>query len=119
MAAFPTLRTGAVAQYPSTRHVRVETNVIRFVDGAEQRFRATAGLVRRWEIRLQAADATELAAIETFFLEQQGRFGSFSFTDPWDGVEYADCSFEEDTFEARHLTETRSAARMIIRANQG
>lgn len=117
MAAFPLLKTGAVAQYPSARHLLYETNVTRFVDGGEQRFRAALP-VRRWEIRLDAVDATELAAIEEFFAARQGRSGSFSFTDPWDGVEYADCSFEQDVFHARHVSDSRSSARVVIRANQ-
>ena len=117
MAAFPVLRTGAVAQYPSWKHVLFQTNVTRFVDGDEQRYRTSAAPVRRWEIRLDSVHASELAAIEAFFEAHQGRYGSFSFTDPWDGTEYADCSFEADVFEARHVSDSRSTARMIIRAN--
>jgi hypothetical protein len=60
----------------------------------------------------------ELFAIEAFFLEQQGQYGSFSFTDPWDGTEYPDCSFESDDFRTDSFAEGRSATTLIIRNNQ-
>ena len=117
MAAFPALRTGAVAQYPSSKDILFGTKVLRFVDGREQRYRTSAAPVRRWEIRLDAVDAVELAAIAAFFEAHQGRYGSFSFTDPWDGIEYADCSFDNDVFQARHVSDSRSSTRVLIRAN--
>ena len=51
----------------------------------EQRYRDSAGARLEWEIQLSELDEGELAAIEEFFLANQGAFGSFSFTDPWDG----------------------------------
>jgi len=37
MASFPTLKTSAVAQYPATKAVKFQNQVMRFVDGTEQR----------------------------------------------------------------------------------
>jgi hypothetical protein len=118
MAEFPRLSTGAVAQYPSSKQVAFATNVTRFIDGSEQRFRTTGSAVKRWVIQLSAATAEEIFAVEGFFASQQGRFGTFSFTDPWDGIEYADCSFDEDAMQTRYLSEWRAGARLIIRNNQ-
>lgn len=36
---FPTLKTGATLQYPAQRATAFSTDVVRFVDGSEQRFR--------------------------------------------------------------------------------
>ena len=40
MSAFPKLKTGAVAQYPASRALSQATEVVRFLDGTEQRYRA-------------------------------------------------------------------------------
>jgi hypothetical protein len=117
MAAFPRLRTGAVAQYPSKKEIGFDTTVARFIDGTEQRFRRK-GPARRWEIRLSAVTAEEMAAIEDFFNSHQGRFGSFAFTDPWDDSEHPDCSFDHDQLDVRILSESQATARLIIRTNQ-
>ena len=96
MATFPKLKTGAVAQYPLTRERRLESQFLRFVDGTQQRYRDAAGAKLRWVIRLDLLDEGELASVEEFVAEQQGGYAAFTFTDPWDGTEYANCRLEGD-----------------------
>ena len=85
MASFPRLKTEAVMQYPAARSLAFATEVVRFVDGSEQRYRDFGAPLRRWTIRLDLLDEAELTALEEFYTAQQGAFGNFSFTDPWDG----------------------------------
>jgi hypothetical protein len=118
MAAFPQLRTGAVAQYPSQKEIAFRTTVTRFIDGTEQRFRAAKGPTPRWLIRMSQVSAQEIAILEDFVESVQGQFGSFSFVDPWDGTEYPDCSLEADEFAANGVSEWRWATSLIIRNNQ-
>jgi Conserved hypothetical protein 2217 (DUF2460) len=118
MASFPLLGTGTVAQYPSQREIAFQTTVARFVDGTEQRFRSAKGPARRWIIQLSQISAEEMAALEDFFESAQGRFGSFTFVDPWDSVEYADCSLDGDQIDANATTAWRWATRLVIRNNQ-
>ena len=118
MPAFPKLQTGAVAQYPSWKSVQAPVKVLRYVDGSEQRFRSTRRPVRRWVIRLSEVSDSELAAVQQFFANQQGRTGSFEFTDPWDGTVYADCSFDADELTATLTGEDRASATIKIRNNQ-
>jgi hypothetical protein len=118
MAAFPRVGNRAVAQYPSARRVESSTTVLEYLDGTEQRFRNRAAPATHWLIRLSDVPAEELVAIEVFFLEQQGQYGSFSFTDPWDGTEYPDCSFESDELHADSFAEGRSSTTLIIKNNQ-
>src|ERR1039457_3037632 len=80
-AMFPTLKTGAVMQYPAKRTLQFNTDAIRFLDGTEQRFRDNPSVLHRWTIQLDLLDESELAALDQFFISNQGRFGSFSFTD--------------------------------------
>ncbi len=117
MAAFPALKTGAVAQYPSERVVQFSTVVHEFVDGNEQRSAAFGTGLRRWAIRMEALDENELFRLERFFVEQGGASGSFSFTDPWDGIVYSDCSFERDELELAFEGQSGKAS-LIVKENR-
>ncbi len=119
MASFPTLSTGAVAQYPASRVSNFRNQVLRFVDGNEQRYRDSAGPLRRWVIRLDYLDATEMAAIEDFFLSNQGRFASFAFTDPWDNTSYPNCSIADDLLTTTLKDEGRTLTSITIVENRG
>ena len=119
MPTFPTLKTGAVAQYPTVRSAQYQNQCLRFLDGAEQRYRDSAGPLRRWVISLTLLDESEREALSEFFEELAGRFGTFAFTDPWDGVEYSNCSLESDQMDVRSLAEMRGATSLTIVENRG
>ncbi len=91
MSAFPTLKTGATLQYPAQRSTHFSTDVVQFVNGSEQRFRGYQTPLKRWSIRLDLLDETELHMLREFFRTQSGAAENFSFTDPWDGVVYPNC----------------------------
>lgn len=117
MSQFPTLKTGAVMQYPATRVLEFSTSVVRFVDGQEQRFRKYKGEAKRWAVRLDLLSDEELNRIEEFFLEQQGRLGQFDFVDPWDNATHTGCSLENDE-GAFHLRDyMRGTTLLWIRRN--
>ncbi len=118
MSDFPLLKTGAVLQYPFRRATRYSTCVLRFVDGSEQRFRDYGAPLRRWIIRLEMLDDDEMARLEDFFRSRQGRAGSFRFTDPLDGIEYADCSLESDSVELSLQDIMRGQTALVVRQNR-
>lgn len=115
MSDFPVLKTGAVIQYPAEKATRFSTEVLRFVDGSEQRFRDFGASLRRWTIRLDLLDETELNAFRNFFRTQRGAAGTFAFTDPWDGTTYDNCSLESDEMVENLLDEGRSKTTLIVR----
>ena len=117
MSTFPAMKTGAVAQYPATRALEFSTQIVHFVDGSEQRFRNYGRPVHKWTIRLDLLDEDELAGVEEFFASAQGSLNSFSFVDPWDGVEYTDCSIEGDELETEFREAARGRATIVIRQN--
>jgi hypothetical protein len=119
MATFPKLKTDAVAQYPASRVLGFQNQTLRFVDGTEQRYRGSAGPLHRWEIRLNQLDEGEMAAIETFFAMNQGAFASFSFTDPWDGTVYANCSLEDDELDLTTVAEMSGDTLLTVMENRG
>jgi hypothetical protein len=96
VATFPVLKTGSVAQYPSDRIQTFATQIFRFLDGSEQRFPGFGITLRRWVIRLDLLDESELTNLEQFFAVEGGRAGSFAFTDPFDGTVFANCSLDSD-----------------------
>lgn len=115
---FPKLKTAAVAQYPITRTTTLRNQTLTFVDGVQQRYRDAADARVRWEIRLDQLDAGEIAAVEEFFLANQGTFGSFSFTDPVDGQVYADCSVEADGLDVSTVDEMRGSTKLTVVQNR-
>jgi hypothetical protein len=119
MPTFPKLKTNAVAQYPAARAFRYQNQVLRFVEGVEQRYRDSAGPLHRWEIRLQALDESEMAALEQFFFDNQGRFGNFAFTDPWDGTQYANCSLATDELDLTAMAEMQGKTALTVIENRG
>ena len=117
--SFPTLHTSAIAQYPVTRNVCFQNQALRFVDGSQQRYRDSSGPLHRWVIQLDQLDENEMAALEQFFSENQGYYGNFAFTDPWDGAEYPTCSFASDELELDTLAELKGRTSFTIQENRG
>jgi hypothetical protein len=115
---FPVLKTGAVMQYPAKRTLQFNTDTIRFLDGTEQRFRDNPSVLHQWTIQLDLLDESELDTLDQFFLTNQGRFGSFSFTDPWDGTVYPNCSLAGDTFGFQLRAEMRGKTSLTVRENR-
>ena len=118
MSEFPQLKTGAVAQYPARKTVSYRTHVLRFVDGSDQRFREYSAAVHRWIIRLDLLDEAELGEVEQFFLSQQGELSDFSFTDPWDGDEYASCSLESGQTALEYYRQGCGRAMLVVKENR-
>lgn len=115
MAHFPNLSTGSTTQYPFRSRMTFRTNVQRFVDGTDQRYRELRAPILRWVIELSKLTTGEAAAVEEFFRSQKGRGDTFSFTDPQDGTEYSDCVFDSDTLDMRWQSETDITGTLVIR----
>ena len=118
MASFPILKTGVVAQYPFGRTRQFSTNVCRFLDGSEQRFLVYGTQLRKWAIRLELLDESELAEIYSFFVAQSGRANAFTFTDPWDGTVYPNCSFDSDSLSVEFGDKLLGRTAVTIRENR-
>ena len=118
MITFPLLKTGAVAQYPAQRTVSKSTWIGRFVDGSEQRFRNEATGLHRWVVRLSLLTEAEAVAIREFVDNTSGAFESFTFTDPWDGSVYSNCSLESDSAAIEWIGENNARTTLVIRENR-
>ena len=118
MPSFPILKTGAVMQYPAGYSINYANRVLYFLDGTDQRYREYGLPLRRWVIQLSLLGDDELSLLEQFFSSQEGRNGSFSFTDPWTRVEYSDCSIEESSLELRYVANNRGEASLTVAENR-
>jgi phage-related protein len=118
MSNFPTLKTGATLQYPAQKATAFSTDVVRFIDGSEQRFRGYATPLRRWTIRLDLLDQTELHALREFFRTESGSAESFSFTDPWDSTVYPSCSLQDDTLTEELRDEEKGKTTLTVCENR-
>jgi hypothetical protein len=117
MIEFPRLKTGAVAQYPSTQITSFKTHVCTFLDGSEQRYRQRGRVHRRWIISLSQLNEDELASMDEFFRSNQGETGHFSFHDPWDEVIYENCSLENGEVLGRFVDLGDCRVVLIVRQN--
>jgi phage-related protein len=118
MANFPALKTGVVAQYGSDRSRKFSTQVLRFLDGSEQRFPGYGTALLAWVIRLDLLDESELSNLEQFFEDEGGRAGTFSFTDPWDGTVYPNCSLGSDSLALEFQEVARGATQVVVKENR-
>ena len=118
MGSFPTLKTGAVLQYPAQRGIQFSTAIVRFIDGSEQRFRTYATPEHRWMIRLDKLDESELHEIQEFFRTQGGAAGSFAFIDPWDGTQYSNCSIAENQMTSALADVSNGQTSLTIQENR-
>jgi Conserved hypothetical protein 2217 (DUF2460) len=117
MSVFPTLKTGAVMQYPAQRGLQFSTTALQFVDGSEQRFCNYPALLRRWVIQLSLLDQSELQEFQEFFRGIVGPAGDFAFTDPWDGTNYPSCSLASDSMTAVLAGEWNGATSLTVLEN--
>jgi phage-related protein len=117
MSTFPTLKTGAVMQYPAQRGLEFSTTVLQFVDGSEQRFRSYQAPLRRWVIQLSQLDQSESHHLQEFFREIAGAAQNFEFTDPWDGMNYPSCRLEGDSMTIVLASEWNGETSLIILEN--
>ena len=105
-------------QYPAKATLRYSNQLIRFVDGFEQRYRDSSAPLHEWVIRLDKLDEAEMKALETFFIEEEGEFASFTFVDPKDNVTYPDCSLVIDDLDFSFDGERRGKTSVIVRENR-
>src|SRR5579875_3231125 len=110
MATFPVLSTGAVTQYPAEMSSGQGVQVIRFLDGTDQRFLAQPKALRQWQIRLELLNEAEIAQLELFFTEVEGDGSSFTFPDPMSGTAVPNCYLAAPGLMTQYLGVNRAAS---------
>ena len=111
---FPALRTGAITQYPLERSSELKVEASEFLDFSRQAYRDTAAVRKSWTITLDLLDSGEVARLRAFFEQQQGRFGVFTFVDPWDNSSHPNCSFADDALTQLQEGEMRNRISLTV-----
>lgn len=119
MATFPLLSTGAVAQYPLSRGTSYDVDIVKFVDGSQQRCLVRGRGLRRWLVSLAQLGETELSALENFFDSVQGNAALFTFTDPVSGNAIPNCRVANPTIVTQYLATGSGAAALWIEETNG
>jgi hypothetical protein len=118
MASFPLLSSGAVTQYPAPLAISQGAQVIRFLDGTDQRYLTQGRTFRQWEIKLDLLNESELQQIETFFAAQLGDYSTFSFPDPFSGTNVPNCRIAVPGLLTEYLgVDIGSTSFWVIEAN--
>jgi hypothetical protein len=52
------------------------------------------------------------------FEDNQGRLGSFAFTDPWDGMQYPNCSLASDALPLGSMAEMQGQTSLTVIENR-
>lgn len=97
----PTLLSGQVARYPVTQTVNAMTDMVQFVNGSEQRWRAGSKLLR-FELTYSNVNSYDLGVMLDFFISKKGMFVDSALSNTFcivlNGVETDWCTFEQDDF---------------------
>jgi hypothetical protein len=78
-------------QYPAPVSTGQGAQVIRFLDGSDQRYLTQPRMLRQWQIRLDLLNETEIQQLEIFFASQLGDYSPFTFPDPFSGSDVPNC----------------------------
>src|SRR5438128_1691256 len=111
---FPSLATGAIAQYPLERAKAFSVEARTFLDFSRQAYRDMAAAKNIWTLALELLDASEIATLKAFFEQQHGRAGTFTFVDPADASVHSNCSFSADTFAQQQAGESSNKTTVAI-----
>ncbi len=118
MAAFPLLNSGAVTQYPTALTNGQSAQVIRFLDGSDQRYLYQNRLFRQWHIQLTLLNDAEMAQLEAFFVAQSGDYSSFIFPDPISGKDVPNCRLGAPGLASEYIgVDMNSASFWVIETN--
>ncbi len=118
MLTFPALSTGAVAQYPLPLSYTLPAEIIRFVDGTDQRFLSRGNVFRSWHVQLSFVNEDEIRQIETFFEALGGQYAPFSFPDPYSGQVVPNCLFGESALVTDYVaTDLTSSSFWVMETN--
>lgn len=118
MLTFPVLTSGAVAQYPLPISYTSPVQVIRFIDGTDQRFLERGKALRSWHVQLSFVNEDEIHQLENFFQSIAGQYSMFSFPDPYSGQTVPNCVLGENALITDYLaTDLSSASFWVVETN--
>ncbi len=117
MAMFPTLKTGAEAQYGFERIEDRPVRTQHFLDGRTRRF-TTQRARRGWKLKLRGLSANEAIELASFVSDHLNTNATFTFRDPWTGQEYDDCEVPASSYRVETDGDFRFIFEILIEQRQ-
>ena len=118
MANFPALSSGAMTQYPAVMNTGQGAQVIRFLDGSDQRYLLQPRQLRQWQIRLDLLNEAEIQEFEAFFEAQSGDYSPFTSPDPFSGMLVPNCHVAAPGFVSEYVgVDAGSVSFWVIETN--
>jgi hypothetical protein len=116
--SFPRLKTGALTQYPTAQELARPVETVRFLDMGRQAYLDSRDSLRRWRLRLNLLDESELAVVVEFFTAMRGSLGRFEFEDPATGEVVANCRFDDDELTLSSSGEFNGQTALTVRESR-
>lgn len=82
MFFYPQLQTGAVAQFPLAKSIRLRTAMNESIDARQIKLFDSGSTLAQWELQYQGLSDAERTALESLFRNVEGRLQTFTFLDP-------------------------------------
>jgi hypothetical protein len=119
---YPTLSTGATSQRPYSQIQRNRTTFNDNPTGKRYSYAwYAAGLtgfptrgLYSWKLEYPAITDADMATLETFFVQMNGRYSTFSLKDPDSGVTYASVRFDQDAFSYKYVALNQASTTILL-----
>jgi hypothetical protein len=119
---YPTFSFGGVAQQPLSQIYTFLVSVNDSVFGPRYAYswygsslsNFPSTYLRMWRIAYPLLTDTDAATIESFFNSAQGRYYSFSFTDPIDHTAYPHVRFDVDALKFKYITRNQQSTEVTL-----
>jgi len=121
-SSWPVTSTGATSQRPFTQTVQYRTTGNDNPTGMSYDYAwwgsgltgfPTRGLMR-WKLEYPSLSDADMAAFEAFFVAMNGRWSTFSFTDPDSASVYTSVRFDQDAFVYKYLDENHASTTILL-----
>jgi hypothetical protein len=86
MLVYPQLTTGALAQFPIQKRIRMRTVVNTLGDMTVVKLADPAGEIIGWQLQYSDLSDVEAASLQQFYLATEGSLNVFTFLDPTDNL---------------------------------
>ena len=112
--AYPAINLAGVRfQFPIQGEADFRTVSNNMPTGKRYAYYWRGTVLRRWTLKYSVLNADELAVLEEFFAEMEGRLGAFAFTDN-EGVLRASCRFDMDDLAAEYVGPGQYSVTVVI-----
>jgi hypothetical protein len=114
MNLYPSLKTGAAAQYPFRTRQVFRTQTLTFLDGTEQRYSQCSRGLKAWILNYSQLEEAEMQILRDFVSQHTMTNTPFVFVDPQTSIVYQKCRLAQCQLTERWVAEESGTATVGI-----